>query len=88
MKYAWIVDFVAGLRMHALEQGDLSLQSGQQRGGRRLVEPPLQRGAQSIGVAVADIEALRCHFSCHRYARFANSCLALSSSASTSSSSI
>ena len=57
------VDFVAGVRVHALEQCDVALQPGQQRRGRRLVAPPLQRGAQAVGVAVADIESLGHHSS-------------------------
>ena len=56
------IDFVAAIRVHVLEQRYIAFQCGQQRGGRRLVQPPLQRGAQAIGVAIADIEALRHHF--------------------------
>ena len=81
------IDFVARVSVHTLEQRDLALQPGLQRGRRRLVEPPLQRSAQAIGIA--DIESLRCHSSCHRgETRFANSYLVVSSRVMTSSSSI
>ena len=72
-----------------LEQRDLALQPGLQRGWRQLVEPPLQRSAQAVGVAAADIKALRCHFFCRRGdVCFSNSRPAASSSAMTSSPSI
>jgi hypothetical protein len=43
------VDFIAGVRLHSLNQGDVALQSSDEGGGRPLMEPPLDGGAKSVG---------------------------------------
>jgi len=49
---------VASMRLHTLEQGNLALSTRNQCRSRRLFQPQLMEGADTIGIAIKDIKLL------------------------------